>query len=230
MSRSQSAQMSLSPEEIGEVGNIHPNYTSLLDSWLENGNSISAPALRRIKVSLNCRYPVPCIVQELEKIINQIAPDNAPKQFWRHAGEEDYVSYVGSSGGTGTGIGGLGSITGVSMASTTGAGRRDSGGQGAGNSVSYGCDEYSLNNSEVVMLKKQEKDLLALEHTEEAEYPAKMLNLFRKNENFNPGHKGHVCYLIARNLAHWKSCMNGDVDFALHSTQGVNFYSTTVLS
>lgn len=227
LSRTQSSiQMSLSSAEVGEVGNLHGNYTSLLDTWLESGNTIGAPSLRRICVPLNCRYPVPCIVQELEKIINQVAPDNTPRQFWKQGGDsEDYLSYCSSNSGAAVGGVGLvgGGVPGGSVTSTnTVGGRRDSGGDkgGSGANCYYGGEEHSQNNAEYSTLKRREMELLALEHTEEAEYPVKILNLFRKNENFQPSYKGQVCYLIARNLAHWKCCMSGDVDFSLHTSQG----------
>lgn len=184
--RTQSNQMSLTSLETGEIGKLHPNYTEVLDNWLEKGTTITAPSLRRIVVPLNCRYPVHCIVQELEKIINLVAPDNAPRQFWKMGETTDFLTY-GNSGG----------------------GRRDSGG-----------DEYSRSTAEYGIMRKHERELLALEQKEEAEYPVKILKLFRRNENFQPGYTGHVCYLIARNLAHWKCCLNCDVEFSLHTSQG----------
>lgn len=170
------------------MGKLHSNYTALLDQWIENGNSIGAPSLRGITTPLNCRYPVRCIVQELEKIINQVAPDNTPRQFWKHG--DDYLSCGGH-------------------ATTDSGGRRDS------------CsDEYSNSNTEFQVMRRYEKDLVGLEGKEESEYPMKLLHLFMKNENFQPSYEGHVCYLLSRNLAHWKSCVNADAEFSVHTSQG----------
>ncbi|CAG7825302.1 unnamed protein product [Allacma fusca] len=68
--------------ESGDCGSLHTLYCSLMKQWCSFGSNLSVPSLRIFPIHLQCRHDVEVIAQEVEKIIQSVAPDNVPRQFW----------------------------------------------------------------------------------------------------------------------------------------------------
>jgi len=81
---------------MGEVGHLHDNYNDVVDDWFHLGRKISVPSLRVEKIRLLCRQPVEITANQLEKLIQTIAPDNEPRQFWRRHAKSSELVAVGN--------------------------------------------------------------------------------------------------------------------------------------
>ena len=164
--------------DSGDSGVLHSVYAESMKEWCEFGSNAGVPSLRIVPINLLCRHDVEIIAQEVEKIIQSVAPDNTARQYWK----------VPCSVGKSCFMAGSLRLNGVCKQEAT--------------------PQYC---ADLRKFKSNLKKLKELEKIDETEYPADLLELFKSPEDFNPSLGCQECILTARNLIHWKACVNNEL-------------------